>query len=78
MKILADFYLYNIKKENIPYNLDTKLSLVMKDIDEFLKVSDKNINFEVLVIKCSELYEILEQKGDIPLYELLKINKKFN
>ena len=77
MKILADFYLYNIKKENVPYNLDTKLSLVIKDIEEFLKISDKNINFEDLVIKCSELYEILEQKGDIPLYEMLKINKKF-
>ena len=77
MKILADFYLYNIKKENVPYNSDTKLSLVIKDIDEFLNISDKNINFEVLVIKCSELYEILNQKGDIPLYEMLKINKKF-
>ena len=77
MKILADFYLYNTKKENVSYNLDIKLSAIIKDINEFLKVSDKNINFEVLVIKCSELYEILNQKGDIPLYELLKINKKF-
>ena len=77
MKILADFYLYNIKKENVSYNLDIKLSTIIKDINEFLKVSDKNINFEALVAKCSELYDILNQKGDLPLYELLKINKKF-
>ena len=77
MKILADFYLYNIKKENVSYNLDIKLSTIIRDINEFLKVSDKNINFEALVAKCSELYDILNQKGDLPLYELLKINKKF-
>lgn len=77
MKILADFYLYNIKKENVSYNLDIKLSTIIKDINEFLKVSDKNINFEAIVTKCSELYDILNQKGDLPLYELLKINKKF-
>ena len=77
MKILADFYLYNIKKENVSYNLDIKLSTIIKDINEFLKVSDKNINFEAVVTKCSELYDILNQKGDLPLYELLKINKKF-
>ena len=35
MKIFAYFYFYNNKKENIPYNIDTKLSIIIKDVNEF-------------------------------------------
>ena len=77
MKIFAYFYFYNNKKENIPYNIDTKLSIIIKDVNEFLLTSDKNINFENLVIKWSELYELFKKNGDIPLFKLLKTSKKF-
>ena len=77
MKIFAYFYFYNNKKENIPYNIDTKLSIIIKDVNEFLLASDKNINFENLVIKWSDLYELFKKNGDIPLFKLLKTSKKF-
>ena len=77
MKILADFYLYNEKNENTSYNMNTKLSKIIKDSDEFIKTIDKDINFEILVIKWSDLYELLNKEGDIPLFKLLKIQKKF-
>ena len=77
MKIIANFYFYNYKKENVLYSFDTKLSIIIKDVNEFLLSSNKDINFEVLVIKWSELYELFKKNGDIPLFKLLKINKKF-
>ena len=77
MKIFADFYLYNDKKENILYNLNTKLSMIITDVNNFIKALDNNINFDILVIKWCELYEILSKNGDIPLFKLLRIKKKF-
>ena len=77
MKIFADFYLYNDKKENILYNLNTKLSMIITDANNFIKALDNNINFDILVIKWCELYEILSKNGDIPLFKLLRIKKKF-
>jgi len=77
MKILADFYLYNEKNEKASYYMNTKLSKIIKDSDEFIKTTDKDINFEILVIKWSDLYELLNKEGDIPLFKLLKIQKKF-
>ena len=77
MKIFADFYLYNEKNENIFYSVDTKLSIVIKDVDDFIRKVDNNYNFENLVIKWSELYEIINKNGDIPLFKLLRIQKKF-
>ena len=56
MKILADFYLYNEKNEKASYNMNTKLSKIIKDSDEFIKTIDKDINFEIIVIKWSDLY----------------------
>ena len=77
MKIFADFYLYNCKKENIVYNTNIKLSMIIKDVNGFINALDKNINFENLVFKWSELYEILDKNGDIPLFQLLRIKKKY-
>ena len=77
MKIFADFYYYNDKNENILYDANTKLSTIIKDTENFIYTVDKNINLQLLVIKWSELYEILNKNGDIPLFKLLKIQKKF-
>ena len=77
MKIFADFYYYNNKNENIFYDSNTKLSLIIKDSENFISLVDKNINLQSLVIKWSELYEILNKNGDIPLFKLLRIQKKF-
>ena len=77
MKIFADFYYYNNKNENIFYDSNTKLSLIRKDSENFISLVDKNINLQSLVIKWSELYEILNKNGDIPLFKLLRIQKKF-
>ena len=77
MKIFADFYYYNNNNENILYDENAKLSQIIKDIENFLIKVDKNINFELLVIKWSELYEILNKNGDMPLFKLLKMKKKF-
>ena len=77
MKIFADFYYYNNKNENILYDVNTKLSKIIKDSENFITTVDKNINLELLVIKWGELYEILNKNGDIPLFKLLRIQKKF-
>ena len=77
MKIFADFYLYNDKKENILYNSNTKISMIITDANNFIKTIDKYIDFDILVIKWNELYEILNKDGDIPLFKLLKVKKKF-
>ena len=77
MKIFADFYYYNNRNENILYDVNTKLSKIIKDSENFITTVDKNINLELLVIKWGELYEILNKNGDIPLFKLLRIQKKF-
>lgn len=77
MKILADFFFYNSKNENILYSINTKLTTIIKDVDDFIRKVDKNINFEILVIKWSELLDIFNKNGDIPLFKLLKIKQKF-
>ena len=77
MKILADFYLYNYKKENIEYNINTNLSLIISNVQQFIKEYDKDMDFEKLVTKWSELNEFLEKYGDIPLFKLLRIQIKF-
>ena len=77
MKILADFYLYNTKNENIEYNLKTPLSLIILHANKFIKEYDKDLDFNMIVSKWSELNKFLEQYGDIPLFKLLKIQKKF-
>ena len=77
MKILADYYLYNSKKENVEYAKDTLLSIIIKESNIFIKEVDKNINFNNLVTKWNELNKFLDKYGNIPLYELLKKQKKF-
>ena len=77
MKIFADFYLYNSKKENVQYSKDTILSIIIKDSNKFINEVDKNINFDILVVKWSELINFLDKYGDIPLFKLLKMQKKF-
>lgn len=77
MKIFADFYYYNNKNENILYDTNTKLSIIIKDAENFISTVDKYINLQLLIIKWSELYEILNKNGDIPLFKLLRIQKKF-
>ena len=77
MKILADFYLYNYKEENIEYNINTNLSLIISNVHKFIKEYDKEIDFNKLVTKWNELNAFLEKYGDIPLFKLLRIQKKF-
>ena len=77
MKILADFYLYNYKKENIEYNINTNLSLIISNVHKFIKEYDKEMDFNKLVTKWNELNVFLEQYGDIPLFKLLRIQKKY-
>ena len=77
MKILADFYFYNSKNENIEYNINTTLSIIIKDANNFILLNDKNINFNNLVNKWSELNIFFDKYGDIPLYKLLKLQKKY-
>ena len=77
MKIFADIYLYNTKKEDILYNINTSLSTILKDADEFIKIVYKEKEYENLVIKWSELNNIFNKYGDIPLFKLLRLQKKF-
>ena len=77
MKIIANFYFYNSKKENIEYDKNTTLSILIKDSNIFIKEIDKNIDFDKLVTKWNDLNIFLEKYGDIPLFKLLKIQKKF-
>ena len=77
MKIIANYYLYNSKKENIEYDRNIGLSKIIKDSNAFIKEVDKNIDFPELVVKWSDLNAFLDKYGDIPLFKLLKIQKKF-
>ena len=77
MKIIANFYLYNSKKENIEYDRNITLTTIIIEANKFIKEVDKNIDFEQLVTKWSDLKIFLEKYGDIPLFKLLKIEKKF-
>ena len=77
MKILANFYFYNAKKENIEYDKKIKLSTIIKHVNKFIIEQDKDINFDNLVTKWSDLNNIFKEYGDIPLFKLLKMKKKF-
>ena len=77
MKILADYFLYNSKKENVEYEQNTPLAVIIKESYAFIQEVDKNINFDNLVTKWNELNKFLDKYGNIPLYKLLKIQKKY-
>ena len=51
MKIIANFYLYNSKKENIEYDKNITLTTIIVEANKFIKEVDKNIEFEQLIIK---------------------------
>ena len=44
MKILADYFLYNSKKENVEYEQNTPLAVIIKESYAFIQEVDKNIN----------------------------------
>jgi len=77
MKILADFYLFNSKKEGLEYDKNITLSTIIKDVNKFIIEVNKEMDFDNLVNKWNELIAILDKFGNIQLFKLLKIQKKF-
>ena len=77
MKILVDFYLFNYKKEGLEYDKNILLSTLIKDVNKFINEVNKDMDFDKLINKWSELITFLDKYGNIPLFKLLKIQKKF-
>ena len=77
MKILADFYLFNSKKEGLEYDKNITLSTIIKDVNKFIIEVNKEMDFDRLVNKWSELITFLNKYGNIELFKFLKIQKKF-
>ena len=77
MKILADFYLFNYKKEGLEYDKNITLSTIIKDVNKFIIEVNKEMDFDRLVNKWSELITFLNKYGNIELFKFLKIQKKF-
>ena len=77
MKILLNFYFRNTKKENIEYDKYITLSKIIEHINKFIQEEDQTINFDSLVTKWSDLNNILNKYGDIPLFKLIKLKNKF-
>ena len=77
MKILVDFYLFNSKKEGLEYDKNITLSTIIKDVNKFIIEVNKEMDFDNLVNKWNELIAILDKFGNIQLFKLLKIQKKF-
>ena len=77
MKILVDFYLFNSKKEGLEYDKNIALSTIIKDVNNFIIEVNKEMDFDKLVNRWSELITLLDKYGNIPLFKCLKIQKKF-
>ena len=77
MKILADYYLFNSKKEGLEYDKNITLSTIIKDVNKFIIEVNKEMDFDRLVNKWSELITFLNKYGNIELFKFLKIQKKF-